>query len=84
MKTLKQFMNEAKNVTGKIVNAEESSLYKERDKPEEKLSSPEEVSSALNSDATSKRIMAKNIQHPVGTRVGARLNLNVLYFSFSF
>lgn len=78
MKTLKQFMNEAKNVTGKIVNADESPLYKERDKPEEKLSSPEEVNNALNSDATSKRIMAKNIQHPIGTRVGARLNLNVL------
>ena len=75
MKSFKQFI---KHASGKLVDAVTSLLYKNRDKPEEKLSSPEEVQNALNSDATSKKIMAKNIQHPVGTRVGARLNLNVL------
>jgi len=77
MKSLHQFIKE-KVASGKVINAEESPLYKKRDKPEEKLSSEEEVQKALNTDATSRRIIAKNIQHPVGTRIGARLNLNVL------
>jgi len=79
MKTFKAFVQESsKKPTGKIVDSEKSELYKERDKPEERLSSHEEVQKALDSDATSKKIVAKGIHHPEGTRVGARLNLNVL------
>jgi hypothetical protein len=42
------------------------------------MHSPEEVHNALKTDATSVKILAKNIKHKEGDLVGARLNVNVL------
>lgn len=75
MLSFKQFMVEA---TGHTINAEDHPLYKKRSASEIGLHSNKEVHDALNTDETSKKIMAKKISHPESTKVGARLNLNVL------
>lgn len=78
MKTFLEFKLQLDEAVGKIIDAKDHPLYQERTAEDVKLHSPEEVKNALNSDATSVRIMDKGIKHPMGTLVGARLNLNVL------
>lgn len=63
---------------GTVIDAESHPLYKKRTVDEIGLKSPEEVQSALNSDATSVRIMNKKDNPKEGDLVGARLNINVL------
>ena len=75
MKTFKEYV---KSTSGKIVDSSESPLNKKRSEPTSPLNSNEEVQKALQSDATSRKIMEKGIEHKDGDLVGARLNLNVL------
>ena len=75
MLSFKSFITEA---TGKIINAEDHPDYKKRSASEVLTHSPQQVHDALHTDATSLKIMSKGIKHPEGTKVGARLNLNVL------
>lgn len=75
MLSFKQFITEA---SGHTIDAKDHPLYKERSASDVGLHSHKEVHDALNTDETSKKIMAKHINHPEGTKVGARLNLNVL------
>lgn len=70
-------LSEGKNI-GKIVNAEESPLYKTRDVEGILKHSPSDVQTALQTDATSVRIMNKGHRFASGDLVGARLNINVL------
>ena len=73
MKTFKQFIFE-----NSIINAEDHPDYKKRESSDVLTHTPEQVKNALQTDATSVKIMKKGIQHPEGTLVGARLNINVL------
>jgi hypothetical protein len=75
MKTFKEYV---KSKSGKIVDSSESPLNKKRSEPTSPLNSNAEVQKALQSDATSRKIMEKGIEHKDGDLVGARLNLNVL------
>jgi len=75
MKSFKTFITEA---AGKIIDAKSHPDYRERSEKDVGLHSSEDVHKALNTDETSKKIMAKNIRHKTGTKVGVRLNLNVL------
>jgi hypothetical protein len=66
-----------------LTDAVESPLYRERDHKEvlvykDKMLSDETEKQALNTHATSRKIMEQNNQVNVGDRVGVRLNLNVL------
>ena len=64
--------------TGKIINAEDHPLYQKRDHSSIGLKSDNEVHAALNSDATSVRIMGKGHKFADGEKTGVRLNINVL------
>lgn len=64
--------------TGKIVNAEDHPLYQKRDPGSIGLKTDDEVHTALNSDATSVRIMGKGHKFAEGEKTGVRLNINVL------
>jgi hypothetical protein len=77
VKTL-SFMNFfMKKITHNTINAEDHPDYKKRSADEVGLHSHENVKRALETDTTSKKIMAKNDNPKKGDLVGARLNLNV-------
>lgn len=75
IKSFRQHLLEAK---GLVVSSDKSPLFQKREGPTTPLHDDNAVKSALESDATSKTIMAKGISHKSGDLVGARLNLNVL------
>jgi hypothetical protein len=70
-------LKESKTI-GKIVNAEDSELYKNRSAEGLLKHSPADVATALSTDATSVRVMKKAHKFKEGDLVGARLNINVL------
>jgi hypothetical protein len=75
MLSFKQFIKESAEST---IDAKDHPLYQKRSVDDVKPKSDEEVKKALDSDKAAKKIINKGISHPEGTRVGARLNLNVL------
>lgn len=68
----------ASRAPGFYFDAEKSPLYAKRTAAEVGLLTPEKARAALETDATARRIMAKNIKVNDGDMIGARLNLNVM------
>lgn len=64
--------------TGKLVDATDTGLYQQRDSANMNMHSDNQVMDALNTDATSTRIMGKGHKFKEGDLVGVRLNINVL------
>lgn len=80
MLSFKEYLTEARGVSnkGKVIQAEDHPLYAKRDETTLNVKSHAEVHHALNTDATSKKILAKNASPKHNDLVGIRLNLNVL------
>lgn len=75
MLSFKQFIRESAEST---IDAKDHPLYQKRSVDDIKPKSDEEVKKAVYSHGQSRKIMEKGISHPNGTKVGVRLNLNVL------
>lgn len=81
MLTFKQYIETYYKILNEntVINAETHPLYKKRDSENiDGLRTDSEVNSALQTDATSRRILNQNDKPKNGDLVGGRLNINVL------